>query len=144
MTASQARPWAAAATLLTALALVALGTSQRRAETAELSGLGTGRPIFSPLQDDADRAASGVTKPQSGPRFSSGDGFPSFKDWIGSHKNLIKSPPSDFDEDTQMNGPDSEPMHLARLYTAPDASLIHSAAVAAGAAAEDGDQGPFA
>ena len=29
-------------------------------------------------------------------------------------------------------------MHLARLYTSPDAPLIHSAAVAAGAAAEDG------
>ena len=31
--------------------------------------------------------------------------FPSFSAWLGSHRSLIKQPPSQFDLTTQMNGP---------------------------------------
>ena len=31
--------------------------------------------------------------------------FPSFSAWLGSHRGLIKQPPSQFDLTTQMNGP---------------------------------------
>lgn len=119
--------------------------------------MGTGLPVFTGLRTDrlsgggggntVDRAALSSLSPRSHidstaglPSYKDGsDGFPSFKDWIKNDPKLLKSPPSQFDLDTQENGPDSEPMHLSRLYTSPDANMIHSAAVAAAAGFEDGD-----
>jgi hypothetical protein len=45
------------------------------------------------------------------------DGFPSFAEFAAHDPKLARAPPSEFDFQTQANGPDSQPMHLARLYT---------------------------